>query len=871
MVFCDITEHRLAEKSLKESEEQLRSLADSIPNLAWWANSDGYITWYNRRWYEYTGTTPEEMEGWGWQSVHDPSALPRVMEQWLKSITTGLSFDMVFPLRGSDGVYRTFLTRSFPMKDSRGNVIRWFGTNTDISALKDVEEKLKESLERHRLLAETMLQGVVHQDANGKIISMNPAAELILGKTRDQFIGNTSDQEEHDCIRETGEAFPGTEHPSMVALRTGQSVRGVIMGIFNPQLDEYRWISIDAVPVFRSGEAVPSEVYAIFGDITERRYALEALKDSEDRLQFALETIHTGAWDLNLGDHSSFRSIEHDNMFGYPDLLPEWTYEMFLEHVVPEDRETVNNKFLRAMESQRDWDFECRIRRADGELRWIWAAGRHRNDNSGVPCRLAGIVQDITERKQAEDELLELHTELENRVKERTAELATSIENLQKEIAERAIAEQSLFRVNRLYAVLSETNQSIVKITNRTVLFSEFCRIAVEHGGFLLAWVGLVDEESSEVRRIAVYGKSAYLDDIRLTAAEEPEGEGPTGFTIRNGTYCICNDFQNDPCTRPWHERGKVYGINSSAGVALKEGNRVIGVLTLYSGEKNYFDKQQVELLQQMGMDISYALDNLNREEYRKDAEQALYLEATERLKTVEALREKEKMLIQQNRQAAMGEMIGNIAHQWRQPLNTLGLYTQKLGIFYGSPSFNKEFLDNSIAKSMDIIMHMSKTIDDFRNYFKPEKEKADFYVIGAIKSALSLLEGNFNNPKITIDFVEHDHPVINGYQNEFAQVFLNIMNNARDAMIERGIADGRIIIKIYSENNCAVVTVADNAGGIPDEVINKVFDPYFTTKGPQVGTGIGLFMSKTIIEKNMGGRLTVYNTDVGAEFRIVV
>jgi len=254
-----------------------------------------------------------------------------------------------------------------------------------------------------------------------------------------------------------------------------------------------------------------------------------------------------------------------------------------------------------------------------------------------------------------------------------------------------------------------------------------------------------------------------------------------------------------------------------------------------------------------------------------RKALQDLQVETAERIQTAETLREKEQMLIQQSRQAAMGEMIGNIAHQWRQPLNTLGLYTQMLGTFYGTPDFNKEFLDNSIVKSMGIIKHMSKTIDDFRNYFRPEKEKTDFYVIEAIRSTMTLMEGNFLNPKITIDFVELDNPVINGYQNEYAQVFLNILNNARDAIIEREIADARIAITIFSENSRAVVTVADNAGGIPDGVIVRIFDPYFSTKGPQAGTGIGLFMSKIIIEKNMGGRLTVRNTDRGAEFRIEV
>jgi C4-dicarboxylate-specific signal transduction histidine kinase len=255
----------------------------------------------------------------------------------------------------------------------------------------------------------------------------------------------------------------------------------------------------------------------------------------------------------------------------------------------------------------------------------------------------------------------------------------------------------------------------------------------------------------------------------------------------------------------------------------------------------------------------------------RKESNLALHAERSERLKVTESLSEKECMLIQQSRLAAMGEMIGNIAHQWRQPLNTLGIHMQSLGIFYGTPNFNKEFLDKTIAKSMETIKHMSKTIDDFRGYFRPDKAKTDFYVIEAIKNTLSLLEGCFDNPKITIDFVELDNPVVNGYRNEFAQVFLNILNNAKDALIERKINDAKVTITICSEVSCAVITVADNAGGIPDEVIDKVFDPYFTTKCSQEGTGIGLSMSKSIIEKNMGGILSVRNTEEGAEFRIEV
>lgn len=128
---------REAEQSaaaLAESEQQLRTLADAMPTLAWTARADGYIDWYNARWYEYTGTTASDMAGWGWQSVHDPEMLPQVLERWRESIATGHAFEMTFPLRGADGRYRPFLTRVSPVSDPAGAVVRWFGTNTDVDA-----------------------------------------------------------------------------------------------------------------------------------------------------------------------------------------------------------------------------------------------------------------------------------------------------------------------------------------------------------------------------------------------------------------------------------------------------------------------------------------------------------------------------------------------------------------------------------------------------------------------------------------------------------------------------------------------------------------------------------------------------------------
>jgi PAS domain S-box-containing protein len=148
LVFRDQTAERSAQDALRRSEQRLRALADSMPQLAWTAQPDGFTAWYNRRWYEYTGTTPAQMEGWGWQVVHDPATLPLVLEKWKDSIATGTSFEMEFPLRGADGTFRRFLTRVSPVKDEDGKVLQWFGTNTDVTELVEAQDALREAARR---------------------------------------------------------------------------------------------------------------------------------------------------------------------------------------------------------------------------------------------------------------------------------------------------------------------------------------------------------------------------------------------------------------------------------------------------------------------------------------------------------------------------------------------------------------------------------------------------------------------------------------------------------------------------------------------------------------------------------------------------
>ncbi|MDP2878588.1 MAG: ATP-binding protein [Sulfuricella sp.] len=231
--------------------------------------------------------------------------------------------------------------------------------------------------------------------------------------------------------------------------------------------------------------------------------------------------------------------------------------------------------------------------------------------------------------------------------------------------------------------------------------------------------------------------------------------------------------------------------------------------------------------------------------------------------------REKDHMLIRQSRLAAMGEMIGNIAHQWRQPLNALSLLLANIKDAYEFNELDRAYLDDSVAKGGQLIQKMSSTIDDFRNFFKPDREKQPFSLEKAVRDALSVVEASFRSGNIAVELKMERDATAMGFPNEYAQVVANILGNARDAIRERQVRDGKVEIVIGADDAYAYVAIRDNGGGIPEDVVEKIFDPYFTTR--EKGTGIGLYMSKMIIETNMNGRIEARNTGEGAEFRIVV
>ena len=316
---------------------------------------------------------------------------------------------------------------------------------------------------------------------------------------------------------------------------------------------------------------------------------------------------------------------------------------------------------------------------------------------------------------------------------------------------------------------------------------------------------------------------------------------------------------------------GEIRDVEVHSSPIITNGKKVLFSIIHDITERIQFQKQLDERTREL-MEINSNLEARVAEEISKQ-------------------RQAEQLLIQQSRMAAMGEMIGAIAHQWRQPLNALAILVQDIEDAWQFQELSDEYIKTIIEKSMKQINFMSSTIDDFRNFFRTSKERVNFGVVQAIRDSLHIFEAQLHNNKILVQMyisghkadLEYweNHPadiddiLVSGFPNEFKQALLNIIANAKDAILERREKEKEnpsvITISVKSDTKCVVIEVSDTGVGIDEKIMSRLFDPYFSTKAVNKGTGLGLYMSKVIIENNMGGRLQAENTDHGALFRIIL
>ncbi len=290
-----------------------------------------------------------------------------------------------------------------------------------------------------------------------------------------------------------------------------------------------------------------------------------------------------------------------------------------------------------------------------------------------------------------------------------------------------------------------------------------------------------------------------------------------------------------------------------------KDGSIIIALLSGAYLDKNDTQKGSIWV----GIDITQrkkAEDELMW--INKTLEQTVENEIQKRL-------EAEQIALQQSKMALMGEMIGAIAHQWRQPLNALGITIQDIKEAYKHGELDEEYIDQSIITSMDRINFMSKTIDDFRSFFSPNKAKSQFYIDDAVDGVVNIVSAQLKNHEITLKYNHAEKLEFFGYKSELQQALLNIISNAKDAIVENKSTIKHIEISTIAKNYELFIIIEDTGGGIPINIIDRICEPYYTTKEQGKGTGVGLYMSKQIVERHMNGELTYENGEYGARFII--
>jgi two-component system, NarL family, sensor histidine kinase UhpB len=398
--ISEITERKQFEDILQESEEMHRLFFELCSFGMAYVNPDARFIRVNDKLCEITGYSREELLQLSLITLTHPE------DRSLKQIANNKGDQPSYSVEEKryirkDGAVRWVCVTARMVNDSIGNPRFSIVVIQDITEQKHIEQALKESLDQLRLHAETMLQGVLLHDAGGKIISVNTSAELILGRTRDEIMGSTWMEMEIVANREGGKMFLGSEHPCTLALRTGQTIRDVQMGVFNPREMDYRWISIDAIPLFQPCETASHQVYSVFTDISERRRFEMKLQQSEARFRNTFENAAIGIAHVDMDGRwlRVNKMLCHIMGYSYAQLMATTLQSLTHPEDLASDLEQTERIFSGRL---RNYTIEIRCRRGGGEFAWFSLTSSLARDETGRPLYFIKFVQDISPRKEAE-------------------------------------------------------------------------------------------------------------------------------------------------------------------------------------------------------------------------------------------------------------------------------------------------------------------------------------------------------------------------------------------------------------------------------------------------------------------------------------
>ena len=617
----------------------------------------------------------------------------------------------------------------------------------------DAEKKIADIKELYVNTINSVENLIFVKDTNFTYIACNNAFEKFVGKTNNEIVGK-SDYEIFD--KEVADFFRGHDAKMLADKKTRTNFEWVTY----PDGKKVYLLTVKSPLINSKGEIIG--LVGNSTDITVKKELEDSLKYAKARYEQAERIGHVGSWEYLIDTKEFWGSDEAKRIYGFESESDVFTVET-VEGCIPE-REQVHQALEDLLTKGKEYNLEFEIHPYDkGPAKIITSIAEVEYDERDIPTRVQGFIQDITQRKQTEQELKVSNVKL--------AEKSKEFETILKEAPN---------------PIMLHNEAGEVLFINR-------------------AWEELSGYKYSEINTIDKWIEQAH--------AEEK-------FAIKehiNTLYKLTSR-----------------GDKSEYKITTK--NRDVIIWQFSSAPLGIIDKKRVV--------VSSAMD-------------------------ITELKKKDEFMIAQSRHAAMGEMIGMIAHQWRQPLSVVSMIANNMILDVALGEFDDTKAQEASNQILEQTKHLSHTIDDFRNFFKPDKDVAKVKMENIINETFSIVKDSLVNNHIEFKILNQSESEIYAYPRELMQVFVNIISNAKDALVLKKGKDAYIEVTIYEDEKYVYTQICDNGGKIDEDVLPKIFDPYFTTKDEKTGTGLGLYMSKMIVEDHLHGSIEVLNIDNGVCFTI--
>ena len=589
---------------------------------------------------------------------------------------------------------------------------------------------------------------------------------------------------------------------------------------------------------------------------------------NKNQLETLQELAHIGLWEFDLTTKTLSWSSEIYNIFEMDknSFIP--TYENFFNKIHTDDREKVNEAYFNSIKEQKDYSIIHRLQMLDGRIKYVEQSWDTIFDEKGNPIISRGTVQDITElslaKIEAQNEHNKLKAILENIpdllwIKDANGVYITCNKRFEDFFGakEKDIINKTDYDfVDKKLADFFKEHD--IEAMNSKKPLSNFEEIPFANDGhkeYLQTIKSKVIDSNGNIIGILGIGRDlTELKNKELKLIEQQKELESIFNTTKDGLAIV--DMKTN-----FVKVNKAYC--EITGLSEEELLQTSSLALMGDQNKEEIVKDSNDKIIAEGF-----CDNIERIYLTKNGKIDITLSASlmpDKKHILLSMKDitKNKLFEEQSKLAAMGEMIGNIAHQWRQPLSVITTISSNIKL----RSEYEQLEDYDIESDMNIIMqqaqYLSKTIDDFRNFIKNTKEAQKLSLKDTIEKTLSILHSAMINNSITIICDLKEDMNIEGYENELIQSFINIINNAKDAIKENVKNDEKLIfINTIKEDSSLIITIKDNGGGIPDNIIHRIFEPYFTTKNKNVGTGIGLSMTYKMITERHNASIDVYNEE---------